>query len=349
MRRVPRTAPEEIREDLARLEEALDGAERIVVTTHLRPDGDAIGSEACLTAFLGDRGKTVRVINDDPTPELLRFVAPTAFPVEVYDPAVHDPVFRSADLILLVDNAAPDRLGRLEGVIADVADRVLCIDHHPSREAPWHRTIQDVGACATAAILYRLTRAAGWTPDADAARSIYVALATDTGFFRFNSTNPEAHRIAAELVESGVDPAACYRAIHERNSPQFTRLLGEALARVRLDAEGAIASVRLSAERIAALDAAGEDTTEITTAMLAIDGVQIVLLFRELSGGRVKVSLRSKARLDVHRLASEYGGGGHRNASGIVMPGALDEVADRITARAVEHWAATPAVADENA
>ena len=128
----------------------------------------------------------------------------------------------------------------------------------------------------------------------------------------------------------GVQPARTYQEIYERNSPAFTRLLGHALSGLRLDAGGAIASVRVTGAMIEASDADGIDTSEMTTALLAMDGVRVALLFREMPGGRIKVSLRSKGDLDVHRLASEFGGGGHRNASGIVLAGSLDEVSARI-------------------
>lgn len=313
-----------LRADLARLEQALASAQNIVVSTHLHPDGDAIGSESLLVSFLHSRGKQVRIVNNDPTPELLKFIEPQEFPVEIYDADRHDAVFREADLILVVDNAAPDRLGGPERIICEQVDKVLCIDHHPDRHAPWKDPILDVTAAATAVIVYRLVKAAGWTPGLEAARAAYVGVATDTGFFRFNSANAEAYRTAAELIDLGVDTAQCFRALHERNSVAFTRLLGHALEGLKVHADGVLAEVSLRREVIVGLEAQNEDTAEITSALLAIDGVRMVLLFRELGGNEIKVSLRSKGSLDVHCVATRFGGGGHRNASGIVMPGTLD-------------------------
>jgi phosphoesterase RecJ-like protein len=163
---------------------------------------------------------------------------------------------------------------------------------------------------------------------------MYVGLATDTGFFRFNSTTARAHRIAAELMRIGVEPARTYQAIYERNSEAFTRLLGHALVGLRLDAGGAIASVTLTRKLLAELNAEDVDTSEITTTLLAMDGVVLATLFRELDDDRVKVSLRSKGDLDVHLLATQFGGGGHRNASGIVLPGPMEDVVRTITGRA---------------
>ena len=172
-------------------------------------------------------------------------------------------------------------------------------------------------------------------PDRAAAEALYAGLATDTGFFRFNSTSPRAFRIAAELLDAGADPTRCYREVYERNTLAYTRLLGRTLASVSLSENSAVASAGITMGMIEACGASSVDTSEFTTPLLAIDGVRVALLFRELPGGKVKVSLRSKGELDVSFMAAEFGGGGHRNASGIVMPGRFDEVIDTVTARAV--------------
>lgn len=311
-----------------------DRAESIVLTTHINPDGDALGSEYSLAAFLVGRGKRPRVINRDGTPENLSFLEIPELAAETYDPALHDAVLREADLVILVDNSAPDRLGEMEPVMHEVAARTLCVDHHPTRAAGWAHNIVDVSSSATTAMIYELTRQRGWVPDLRAAEAIYVGLATDTGFFRFNSTTARAHAIAAELMELGVEPARIYQAINERNSVALTHLLGRALGGLRMDADGALATVTITRAMLLETQAEKEDHAEITTPMLALDGVRVAVLYRELPDGRIKVSLRSKGDLNVHRLAIEFGGGGHRNASGIVMEGELDDVVSIVTQRA---------------
>jgi phosphoesterase RecJ-like protein len=309
------------------------GARRFVLTTHINPDGDALGSEIGLSRFLREAGREVRIVNHDPTPDNLDFLAFGDTPVEVYAAATHDAVVEAADLVVLVDNSAPDRLGGMERVARAAAGRTLCIDHHPSRGMPWAHAILDERSSATAALIFELTRARGFRLDAAAAEAIFVGLATDTGFFRFNSTTARAHEIAAELIAAGVDSAAVYRRIYERNSPAFARLLGHALAGLELSAGGAVASVTLRHALISELGALDVDSSEIATNMLAIDGLVVALLFRELPDARIKVSLRSKGDFDVHELAGEFGGGGHRNASGIVLAGALEAVVARVVER----------------
>jgi phosphoesterase RecJ-like protein len=307
-----------------------------VLTTHLNADGDALGSEIGLARFLLSRGYGVTIVNQDPVPENLAFLTDERIEFRVFDPERDAAYLQEAERIILLDNSAPDRLGRLEPVMLECAQRTLCIDHHPARKTPWADNILDQEASATAELVYRLTVEEGWKPDARAAEALYVGLATDTGFFRFNSTNAAAHAFAAELLEIGVDPARCYRETYERNSPAYTRLLGAALESLRLDAGGEVVSARITAGMMNDYEAEGVDTSEMTTPLLAIGGVRIALLFRELPGGKVKVSLRSKGDLDVHRLAAEFGGGGHRNASGIVTDGVLEEVTEMVIRRASE-------------
>jgi phosphoesterase RecJ-like protein len=193
----------------------------------------------------------------------------------------------------------------------------------------------DTSASATAILVYELTRARGYIPDRAAADALYAGLATDTGFFRFNSTSPRALRIAAELLELGADPTRCYREVYERNAPAYTRLLGRALSGLTLSADGLVGSVAITLAMVEACQAEGVDTSEVTTPVLAVEGVMLALLFRELPEGKVKVSLRSKGAIDVQQLAAEFGGGGHRNASGIVLPGQFEDVVKTLTDRAV--------------
>ena len=307
---------------------------RFLITTHMNPDGDAIGSQLGLAEFLRSLGREVWLVGQDATPEGLTFLEDDKLRVEVFDPHGHQAQLSRSDLVVLVDNSAPDRLGSMEPAMLEVAGKTLCIDHHPTRETPWAYNILDEDACATAAIIYELAVDRGWKPGRRAAEALYVGIATDTGFFRFNSTNPQAHEIAAELLGAGVDSARCYQEIYERNSDAFTRLLGHALADVRVDADGALASLRITQEMVERCHAEDVDTSEMTTALLSMDRVRIALLFRELPEGRIKVSLRSKGDVDVHQLATQFGGGGHRNASGIVMNGSLDTVVKSIIRQA---------------
>jgi len=321
--------------DHAAFRALLARAKLYVLVTHVNPDGDAIGSQVGLGRYLRSLGFEVRIVNQDETPPEIRFLEFDGPFAEAYDPARHDGLLDASDAIVLVDNSAPDRLGRMEAPVRTRAAKTFCIDHHPTRSTPWAGNVIDTSASATAVIVHELVRAGGAAPDRAAAEALYAGLATDTGFFRFNSTSPRAFRVAAELLEAGADPTRCYREVYERNTPAYTRLLGRALAGLSLATGGAVATVGITLGMIDACGAAGVDTSEFTTPLLAVDGVRIAMLFRELPGGKVKVSLRSKGELDVQRMAAEFGGGGHRNASGIVMPGRFEDIVEAVTARAV--------------
>ena len=329
-------------EEHGRFRELVDRHQDIVVTTHMNPDGDALGSQLVVARYLREQGKKVRMVNADPAPETLGFLEGAA-EIPVYDAAVHKAWLAEADLVVLVDNSAPDRLGRMEDPMREVADKVLCIDHHPTRGNPWKHNILDTAACATAAIVHELVTEQGFVADDASALAMYVGIATDTGFFRFNSTTAQAHAIASRLLAAGVDPARPYQEIYEGNSEAYTRLLGHALADLRLDAGGAIASVRLTRELQERCGAVDVDSSEMTTALLAMRSVRIAVLFRDLPDGKIKVSLRSKGNVNVHSLATQFGGGGHRNASGIVLDGGMDEAVELVTGKATELLAATDA------
>jgi phosphoesterase RecJ-like protein len=322
-------------QDFATFRSVIERAKLYVLVTHVNPDGDAIGSQVGLGRYLLSMGFEVRIVNQDETPHDLRFLEFDGPFAESYDASRHDGLLDAADAIVLVDNSAPDRLGRMEAPVRARTAKTLCIDHHPTRGTPWARNVIDTSASATAVLIYELVRERGGTPDRAAAEALYAGLATDTGFFRFNSTSPRAFRVAAELLEAGADPTRCYREVYERNTLAYTRLLGRALASVFLGEGGTVASAGITMGMVEACGAAGVDTSEFSTPLLAIDGVRVSILFRELPGGRVKVSLRSKGDLDVSQMAAEFGGGGHRNASGIVMPGRFEEIVGKVTARAV--------------
>ena len=230
-------------DDQRRFERAVEAAESFLLVTHMNPVGDALGAELGLARFLRARGKQVVIVHNDPIPPVLQFLDRGDVPIERYDPAAHDDRMAEVDRIVLLDNSAPDRLGRLEPRMRELAEAVLCIDHHPTRGTIWGEAILDVRSSAAAAMVHELVVACGWLPDEAAAEALFVGIATDTGFFRYNSTSPQALRISADLMERGVDPAACYRRIYERNSPVFARILGAALAGMRLDADGRVVSV----------------------------------------------------------------------------------------------------------
>jgi phosphoesterase RecJ-like protein len=302
---------------------------RFVMTTHVQPDGDGIGSELGLRALIEAGGASVRIVNHDPTPEPLEFLDPEGV-CEVYDAARHDAAIESADVLVMVDNSVPSRLAEmLEPVRRSRALRA-CIDHHPDPDPFWTLLVVDDRASCTAELVWRLFARRGMPLDERNARRLYAALVSDTGRFRFANTNSGAFRMAADLIAAGADPAAVYGELEERQPEGFLRLYGEILSRMETRADGHLVILRAPHEMVARHGMHEEDLSEIINTSLRKRGSHLAALFRELEEGQIKVSLRSKGDRNVNRLARAHGGGGHRNASGIVLEGTMEEAVERL-------------------
>ena len=312
-----------------RLRPLFDAARTAVLVTHVTPDGDGIGAEICLHRYLVSRGIKARILNTDPLPVHYQFLDPGGA-VEVFDPAAHDAFVRQADLIIMLDNSAVSRLGPLEAATRASRATTVCIDHHNIVEPFWNVNIVDPESSATGELVFQIVRELGGKPDFEAAQAAYVSLVTDTGYFRFGKTTPRAHRAAADLLELGVSPPRVFEEVFERDSVALVRLGGLAVAGLRLEENGRLAYITMTHRQVAECGAESEDTSEIVNGLLAIDGVKMAVLAKELDSNRVKLSFRSKGALDVNRIAQGFGGGGHTNASGAVVPGTLDTVLTQV-------------------
>jgi phosphoesterase RecJ-like protein len=311
-----------VEEAAARLRPLLDAARTAVLTTHVTPDGDGIGAEICLHSYLVSRGIETRILNTEPLSPRYEFLDARGA-VEVFDAASHDGFVRSADLLFMLDNSAVSRLGPLEEAARASRATTVCIDHHNVVEPFWKVNIIDPESSATGELVFQIVKALGGSPDFTAAQAAYVSLVTDTGYFRFNKTSPRAHRAAAEMLERGVSPPLVYEQVFERASASLVRLGGMAMTDLRIEEDGRLAWITLTQRQVESCGAGQEDTSDIVNGLLAIDGVRIAALLKEMPGGRVKLSFRSKGSLDVNRVAQGFGGGGHTNAAGAVVPGHL--------------------------
>ncbi len=303
---------------------------RFVLTTHVNPDGDGIGSEAALAAWLRDRGTHVTIINANPLPAVYRFLDPGGM-IARYDPARHDAIIAGAGVIVVLDTNHPDRLQAMrERVMASSAVRI-CIDHHLDPAPFAQHYIIDDDATSTGEILYRLLlRVQGPQLSAAAASGLYCAIMTDTGSFRYPRVDPEIHRIAAHLIECGADPVRIYAEVYEQWSRGRIHLLGATLGSLATDAGGSIAHVSITRQMLTSTGTTEEETDNFTTYPMSIEGVVIGILFLELHHG-VKISFRSKGAIPVNELAREFGGNGHRNAAGArVDVGSIEEIRRRV-------------------
>ena len=318
---------------IERVRQELQRSRRILLTTHQNSDGDGLGSEVALSAYLKGIGKENLILNPDAAPERYRFLDP-AGEIRFFDDATGPDLVRGCDLIITLDNSSLHRLGRMEQAVVDSGSKSLCIDHHSTTDPFWGVNVIDESACATGEMVHDLIKALGGTLDTASAVALYTAMVTDTGNFRFSKTSPRSHRIAAELLAKGVDPARVYEQVYEQQPEGFVRLMGLALSAFRLEAGGRLGWIALTRSQMIECSAEQADTSEIVNHLFGIRGVRVCLLFKELPDGKVKVSLRSKGSIDVHKVATTYGGGGHQNASGAVVEGPLESAVARLVSDA---------------
>jgi len=290
-------------------------ARRVVLTTHVNPDGDGIGSEVALASWLRDRGAAVTVINTSPLPVVYRFLDPGGSILR-FDAARDASAIASADTIAVLDTNHPDRLRTMRDAVAASRAVKVCIDHHldPAPFADFF--VIDDDATSTGELIYRLLlRLHGSALSPDVATGLYCAIMTDTGSFRYPRVDPETHEIAGHLIECGADPVRIFSEVYERWTPGRLRLLGKVLSGLTTEAEGRIAQVAVTRGMLAETGTTEEDTDNFTTYPMSLQGVEIGILFLEAEQG-VKISVRSRGDIPANEICRAFGGNGHKNAAG---------------------------------
>jgi phosphoesterase RecJ-like protein len=312
--------------------------QRVCLTTHVNPDGDGLGSEAGLAHLLRARDIEVCVTNPTPTPARFRFLFDELPGVDRTGEAVRE--LRRADVIVVLDISELSRLGMLADTVRERGVPVACIDHHISQGAlpPGPRYV-DPTASATGELVFEIAKANGWRLEQPAARGLYVALLTDTGGFRFSNTHPRTLRIAAELLETGLDPEGIYLEVYARAPEGRPRLLGEALQTLVVEPDIGLAWVTVPPGAVERYGLTSDDLDGVVEYPRSVEGVRMALLFREVSAGRIKVSLRSVGPVDVASFARQFGGGGHTKAAGLALVGSLAEVQATVLSAAREYLA----------
>ena len=314
---------------------AFQAARRIALTTHVNPDGDGLGSEVGLAHLLRGMGKEVVVANPTATAPRFEFLFEDLPGVDRTADAVRQ--VRRADLVVVLDISDTGRLGNLGPIVREHGAPVVCIDHHASPGAlpPGPRYV-DSTAAATGELIYELAFANQWAVTVPVARALYVALVTDTGGFRFSNTHPRTLRVAADLLETGIDPESIYLDVYANAPEGRPRLLSEVLQTLVVESEHGLAWVTVPPGAIDRYQLTADDLDGIVEHPRSIAGMRLAVLFREVSQNRIKVSLRSVGDVDVAEFAHQFGGGGHAKAAGAAIPGSLAEVQATVLAAARE-------------
>lgn len=328
-----KAAPTERSQGYGRAMELLETAERPVLTTHVQPDGDGIGSQVALALHLRSLGKTATILNPHPTPRRFTFLEPDP-PIVPYAADAADRLLGEADLLVVLDISVTERLGRLEEHVRRIALPTLIIDHHGGAVTIRGFDLRDTAAAATGVLIYELLERWGAELTPDIATALYAAIAYDTGGFRYSNTGESVHRIAAELIRRGARALEVNHHLFESVSLPRMRLLARALDRFYLSPNGRVASVVLPVKEIEDARATPEDVDGIVETLRSIEGVEVAILVKEVGREATKVSLRSSGPYDVAGFASRYGGGGHRNAAGAFIALPIADVAERLIPQA---------------
>jgi phosphoesterase RecJ-like protein len=329
-------APEGAVRQLAAAAERLAAAEHVLLTCHRHPDGDAVGSLSALAALLRAHGKRFTLYNPDPIPRLLKWLPfGRSFQHELAPDARYQ-------LTVVVDCGDAKLLGS-ELLAPALTGPLVVLDHHPVGVPFGDVYVCDPGAASVGVLVARMARLLGWRLDRQAALGLYVSLSSDTGSFRYANTNAEALRLAAELVELGVDPGDVAERLYERSSMGRYRLLREALATVERRLDGKVAFMTITHEMVKHANASWDDSIDLVSYTRALDGVECGVLLTPAKGGGTRVSMRSKGRaIDAGVVCAGFGGGGHHGAAGCVIQGDMPAVMARVEAALAAALAPAP-------
>ena len=304
----------------------------VALSTHINADGDGCGSQTALARLLGQMGVRAIIVNPTPWPELFRWLLGD----DVEDRSAQGAAaLKSVDRLIVLDISDLGRLGNLAAAVRALPEDALVIDHHlPGDEPPGKTMLSDTAACATAELVFDFAKECGLTITTPIAKSLYTALVTDTGGFRFGNTSPRCLAVAAELLTAGVDPEQMYSRIYSSVPLGRLHLLRDALDTLEVDMTYGMAWVTIAAGALELHGVSSEDLDGVVEHPRSIAGVRLAMLFRDLGHGKVKVSFRSVAGVNVNILARAFGGGGHARASGALITGDIADVTARVLGEA---------------
>ena len=323
--------------DWAALVEVLRNCQKVVLTSHVRPDCDALGSELGMLGILEAIGKDVRIVNAQATPPTLAWIDPDRR-IESLQTGVKKADLADRDLVLVVDTSAWAQLGAMADVVKEMRANVLVIDHHVSEDDLSDRWFKDTTAEATARIISEVGLRLKVPLTERIATPLYAGLSTDTGGFRFPSTSAETFRVAGRLVDAGASPPAVYRELFEQDSLARIHLVGRTLAGARPEHDGKVIYSTVRQSDIKEVNALPSDTEDLVNLTLAVKGTEVAVILIEQPDSRVKVSFRSRGKVDCNLLAATFNGGGHKAAAGAILPGPFDEALEKVTAAVDAAW-----------
>ncbi len=308
--------------------------QNFLITTHVNPDGDAIGCELAIDRALRQLGKQSAIINHNVTPDNYQWLDEEKRIIS-FLPELHRDHILNSNVIFILDTNQPDRLRSLEPFVKQSKAIKIVIDHHLEPHPFGDYYLIDDDATSTGEIVYKLLRETEEIKlDKQIATALYTAIMTDTGSFRYPRTDSETHKIIAHLIELGADPTRIFVNVYENWSPGRMRLLGEALDTLKISYDGKLAYIVCTQKMFKETGTNEVETDNFTIYPMSIKGVLVGILFNELPKG-VKISFRSKGDIPINELAKEFGGNGHMNAAGArLFDVKLDDIIPKVIEKA---------------
>lgn len=313
--------------DFRKAVELIDQTKDVLITSHTRPDGDACGCVRAMCDMLIGLGKEVHPVFMSPLPEWYEFLFEQKVPIlgnDVTKEQLHAGHYDECDLVIIVDTNSYVQLPGFDEWLKDSEIKVLVIDHHVTSDGLGSFELVDTTAAATGEIVFDLIKYAGWQVSAKVAEALFVALSTDSGWFRFKNADSRIYRSAAELIDLGANPSEIYRKMYQNFSPARMKLMVRMLDSMELHFNGRVATQYIMRSDFDETGATGRDTENLIDECQRIASVEAAALFVELKDGGFRCSLRSKGDVNVREIAQKYGGGGHTVAAGVNLEGPLE-------------------------
>lgn len=305
----------------------INKSQEILVTTHTKPDGDAIGCLVAMCDVLNTLGKKVKPLLLSPPPQWYQFLLTEKLPVLGEDVQLEElkaGQLGRFDLVMILDTNSPGQLPGFKDYLKQNDKPVLVIDHHRTADGLGAVELIESDAAATALVVLELFKFAGWEITGKIAEALFVATATDTGWFQFNNTDGRVFSSCAELIDAGAKPTELYHKLYENSSSSRFMLMITMLNTLELHLNSRFATLQITQPDFEQTGATYADTENLINECRRISTVDTTALFIELDDGRIRCSLRSKGVLDVGQIAARFGGGGHKMAAGTFVPGPME-------------------------
>ncbi|HEV7224776.1 MAG TPA: DHH family phosphoesterase [Pirellulales bacterium] len=315
--------------DWPRFVELVRSHERFLLTSHVRPDCDALGSELGMAGVLEQLGKQALIVNAHKTPPNLQFIDPQR-KLKTLGADVQLADLERIEILLVLDTSAWAQLGDMAVVLRSTKAKKLVLDHHVSEDDLGAESFKNTQAEATGRLVLEAAGHLGVQLTPEIAAPLFAAIATDTGWFRFGSTTGDTYRFAGELVDAGARPTEIYRSLYEQDTLARLQLVGRTLARAQSELGGRLVHTSVFQSDFEATGALPSDTEDVVNMTLTVAGTQVAVILVEQPDGKFKVSFRSRSAVDCSRLAEVFAGGGHKAAAGAMVAGPYEAAQQKV-------------------